>query len=133
MKFDTLLVDDDEIILFLHHKILTTTNIHPSPITFTSGEDLINYLKNKTESNKIKLILLDINMPHYNAWEILDIIEKENFQFDIRIILVTSSVDDLDKQKANSYKNVIYFIEKPMTKKTAEALKSNQHLSDLFS
>jgi CheY-like chemotaxis protein len=55
-------------------------------------------------------------MPVMDGWGLLDIIEAD-FDKKIEIIMVTSSVDQGDKDKAASYSKIIDFLEKPFSKK----------------
>jgi CheY-like chemotaxis protein len=64
----------------------------------------------------IHFVVLDINMPVMDGWGLLDIIEAD-FDKKIEIIMVTSSVDQGDKDKAASYSKIIDFLEKPFSKK----------------
>jgi CheY-like chemotaxis protein len=50
-------------------------------------------------------------MPVMDGWGLLDIIHEADFDKKIEIIMVTSSVDQGDKDKAASYSKIIDFLE----------------------
>jgi CheY-like chemotaxis protein len=61
------------------------------------------------------LLFLDINMPVMDGWGLLDIIHEADFD-KIEIIMVTSSVDQGDKDKGLVFK-IIDFLENHLVKK----------------
>lgn len=117
-----LVVDDDEIVLLVQRKILQRCGITNKPFTFKSGFDALDFLK--AEENGAFLILLDINMPGMNGWQFLSRIKNLNPSVKIYVIMVTSSIDGYDKEVAAKYSEVIGFIEKPITSKNCEKIKS---------
>jgi CheY-like chemotaxis protein len=55
-------------------------------------------------------------MPVMDGWGLLDIIHEADFDKKIEIIMVTSSVDQGDKDKAASYSKIIDFLENHLVK-----------------
>lgn len=107
-----MLVDDDKTSNFLNKKILSKFFTDTHIYDFLVAEEAIFFLENS--NTKIDLILLDINMPDINGWELIDIL-KENSKIDIpSIIMLSSSVDEQDMQKSKSYNEVKGFITKPL-------------------
>lgn len=107
-----MLVDDDKTSNFLNKKILSKFFTDTHIYDFLVAEEAIFFLEN---SNTIMdLILLDINMPDINGWELIDIL-KENSKINIPpIVMLSSSVDEQDMQKSKSYDEVKGFITKPL-------------------
>lgn len=62
-------------------------------------------------------------MPVMNGWDLLDVIHQENFEKEVHVVMVTSSVDASDKEKAFSYSKVIDFVEKPLDEQALQRLK----------
>jgi len=116
------LIDDDPDTNFYNKIILKKTNTIKEIIVFENGKDALQYLE---EGNKnIDLILLDINMPIMNGWQFLNkyenIINKKLNP--IVVVMLTSSANSDDKRKANMFKSVRKFINKPLTHKTVREI-----------
>lgn len=123
MNFTVAVVDDDNIILFLHKKILQKEKFQESPHVFNSAKKALDFFDKIPDSAKPILLFLDINMPVMNGWDLLDVIHQENFEKEVHVVMVTSSVDASDKEKAFSYSKVIDFVEKPLDEQALQRLK----------
>ncbi len=132
MNFKTLLVDDDQVILFLHQKMCQLSNFDSQAITLDSGEKLLDYLKQNDDDKANFVIFLDINMPGLNAWDVLDHLKNNKILAELYIILVTSSVDNADKTKAKDYNLILDFIEKPIKVEQLKDLQKHPGLQHLF-
>lgn len=125
-----LIVDDDEIVLLVQRKILHRCGITNDPVSFNKAGAAIEYLKEQKKGEF--LILLDINMPGMNGWQFLQELEELNLTAEVYVIMVTSSIDNYDKEEATNYKNVIGFIEKPITNQNCSKIKSLREISRFF-
>lgn len=123
MVYNVVVVDDDEIILFLHSKIIQVVGLHKSPKTFNSALKALDFFDSLSDDATPILLFLDINMPVMDGWGLLDVIHQEDFDKRIHVVMVTSSVDQADKEKAALYDKVIDFVEKPFSKANLEKLK----------
>ena len=120
---EVLIIDDDQVVVFIQKRMVSRAGLSLNPKSFFEAEAALCYLKEKAlENDNHFLILLDINMPKMNGWEFLEKLEKSSIQGRVMVVMVTSSVDARDRQKAREYKNVIDFIEKPITTKSCEKL-----------
>jgi DNA-binding NtrC family response regulator len=119
---EILLIDDDEMTLFIHQKILERSSV-PFPFkTFRNAQDCISYLETNAGQGKTFILLLDINMPGMSGWDMLDTLQSMSLDLDYMVIMATSSVDYEDRKKSELYKTVIDFVEKPLTLGACEAL-----------
>lgn len=132
MDFETIIIDDDEVILILFQKMMLATQFHHSPLLFSNGNLGVDYLRSKLDHKKPCVLFLDINMPQISGWDILDEIESMNQSNRIHVILISSSSNQSDKVKAAQYHSITTFIEKPLLKKDFEALKSHPEIAYLF-
>lgn len=68
----TLVIDDEEIDLFLAEKILTGSNYSDNIVFYNNARFALSYLENIKEHNQFPdLILLDLNMPAYTGEDFL--------------------------------------------------------------
>ncbi|MFN3405561.1 MAG: response regulator, partial [Cytophagaceae bacterium] len=70
----------------------------------------------KMEDEIPEKIYLDLNMPHMNGYEFLDIFNQLPIHWKVKIIIVTSSNATEDIEKSAEYKNVINYMVKPVHK-----------------
>ncbi len=114
-----LLVEDDEIFMYLHSHIIKNIDKDAIIIEKRSSMEALAYLLSLENSNEVapNRILLDINMPELGGFQLLEKIEhlvKLNLK-DALIYMVSSSLYDEDRQRALSYWYIKGFVEKPMT------------------
>ncbi|WP_425639033.1 response regulator [Algoriphagus yeomjeoni] len=129
MKIKLLLIDDDRISLLIAKKYLTNHGIKElveEIIAFTEAEDALKLLK-QTKSNQdqnLFWILLDINMPNINGWEFLKLVEKNKLKNLLKVVMLTSSISEVDKSMATSFDMVHGFFTKPLTQEKCEEFKA---------
>jgi response regulator RpfG family c-di-GMP phosphodiesterase len=89
--------------------------------TFNFPVDGFKYLaKEYADTTNPTVLLLDINMPMWSGWDFLDNFEKldDKIKKQFKIYLLSSSIDVNDKHRARENKNVLDYIEKPLSEKT---------------
>lgn len=126
-----LIIDDDSIVLFIQEKMLKKCEISSHPFTFKDARKAINFLKLQEPEHHF-LILLDINMPLMNGWEFLEEVKNLLVYPNVKVLMVTSSINKYDKEKSKIYKSVIGFIEKPISTENCLKLKENPKLKMFF-
>ena len=83
--------------------------------------DGFNYLaKEYAGTTSPSVLLLDINMAGWSGWDFLDNFEKldDKIKRQVKIYILSSSFDVNDKHRAKENKNVVDYIEKPLSEKT---------------
>ena len=116
-KINLLVIDDDDINIFIIKKIVEKTGYNVEMTSKTNGQLAIDHLKTKTENHADfpHLILVDINMPVLNGWEFIEAFEQLDCPSKPDVYMLSSSVYENDIEKANSYKTVNGFISKPLS------------------
>jgi len=132
MNYEVLNVDDDKMVLFIHEKMMMHSEFCKSPKSFESGHDTLNYIAEHKSKDKKFIIFLDVNMPELNGWEFMDKLDKMALNSFCHIFIVTSSIDNADKEKAESYPVSVGFVEKPLSIEKLKELKKIEILKDLF-
>ncbi len=121
MRFKkVLLIDDDDIDLYVSKRILKSYSFSEVIITTNSVKDALEYITNNiSNSPPPEIIFLDLNMPGENGLDFLnafEIISKEH-KLSCNIALLINVVDSNDKEtaQAKSHPMVKYVFEKPLT------------------
>jgi CheY-like chemotaxis protein len=116
-----ILVDDDEIVIFMTKRIIKEVEDIELTATFKNGLDAINYFKENAQNPDLlpDILFLDLFMPIMDGWQFLEefLSVKPNLAKPILIYVVSSSIYPEDISKAKSYSDVFDYIIKPITKK----------------
>lgn len=118
MKNTILIIDDDLIVRMITQQMIKIVDESVFCKSFENGALGLSFLETLENTSDEFMILLDINMPVLDGWGFLDGLEKisEKIISRLTIYVVTSSTDENDKRKANSYKTVKKIFKKPLTK-----------------
>ncbi|WP_373072814.1 response regulator [Zeaxanthinibacter enoshimensis] len=116
------IIDDDPITIFGITKMLNALECCESIETYMNGEQAIRAIREQLETQQDipEVIFLDINMPIMDGWQFLDQFIGLNISRTIRINIVTSSIDPVDRQNWKDYRSrthhLIEFRNKPITR-----------------
>ncbi|WP_167459519.1 response regulator [Pedobacter jejuensis] len=132
MKHKILIVDDDDIALFLHSTLLIDCGAIYEPETFNSASAAISYLEEPVSRDNQYLIFLDINMPEMNGWGFLEKLKGHPLQNNIQVVMVTSSTESSEKKKALDIRLVKDFLIKPLKEQDLYDLQAVQNIDSFF-
>ena len=94
--------------------------------SFTNPEEALSFLKGLVEKgdNFPCLIFLDINMPEMDGWEFLEIYKDfpAANRSTCRIFMVSSSIYEKDKERADQHEMLSGFVSKPLTLEVFEEI-----------
>ena len=119
-----LLVDDDDDTNFFNRRLLLKMDIAEKIQVAENGREALDFLSNNghflINGNNYPvpmLILLDLNMPGMNGWEFLEEYHKLPAEQKGKIVLVmlTSSPNPEDAERAKENENVAGFANKPLS------------------
>ncbi|WP_461790590.1 response regulator [Pedobacter sp.] len=113
-----LLIDDNEIDLKIHYRIINLSGFFDEIISCQSGEEGLNYI-NKNLNNPEQwpdFILLDIQMPEMDGFEFLEIYKTfpKPFLDRCKLAILSSTLDFGDIKKAEANPLVIKLLKKPL-------------------
>ena len=119
-----MLVDDDNVDNFINKKVIINSKFTDNVCIHTTTNSALEFLKNmdelKLDSSSSILpshIFLDINMPVSDGFHFLEEFNKlpAKITAEVKIVMLTSSLNPNDQVKSEAYKNVIHFLSKPLT------------------
>lgn len=114
-----MLIDDDQIFNFIHHKVIEQINNSIPIITFQSSQTALIFFETKEKNdnaNEKTLVFLDINMPFLNGFELIEKVMEQNCSTEHLVFYVVSStLNEKEIERATAYELVKGFYSKPLT------------------
>ncbi len=119
LKSRVFIIDDDPIHQRIAQIMISKHNLFDEYFSYTEAQKAIDFLQEnkKNEETLPDVILLDLNMPVIDGWDFLETFETliKEFKKNIRVFIVSSSVDEKDVLRSKSYFAVKGFISKPLS------------------
>jgi CheY-like chemotaxis protein len=122
MSHRVMLIDDSESDLLYTRIILQRASVPYEVLAFETAQDALRALKAGGEP--VDLILLDINMPGMNGFEFLEAYQalRGDQQADVVVVMLTSSPDPADRERALAFPCVKGYVTKPIDRASADGL-----------
>lgn len=136
LKLDTtvkiILVDDDPIVILLQKKLMKKVGMLDEVDSFNSGEEALDFLEDERLMLDEYLMFLDINMPGLSGWQVLDTLIESKLDGKISVIIITSSIEQAEREKSKQYDQVIDFWIKPFNLQSFARLKEHKIIQKFF-
>ena len=115
-----MVVDDNQIDQMMYKRIIDRSGLVGHTLSFPLAEDALEYLKSDALPQP-DLILLDINMPRMDGFEFLEAATAQlGPNFCTVVVMLTTSLDPRDEQRAKQIAAVKRFLNKPLTEALLE-------------
>jgi CheY-like chemotaxis protein len=124
-----MLIDDNEIDNLINQKMIESASLSKHIFSHTGAKSAIEFLRNvekvKDTTMLPDMIFLDIDMPLMDGFQFLEEFEKltEKTKKHCRIVMLTSSINPQDVNRAKKYPYVQQYLNKPLTSDNLENLK----------
>ncbi|MUP44543.1 response regulator [Gramella sp. BOM4] len=114
MRRSVVVIDDDEVYQTIIRKFISRAEVFTEASYYTSPVDALAGLK--SAESLPDFILLDINMPLMDGWQLLKELEElfPGLYHRSNIYIVTSSIAYSDKQTVKEFPGVKGFLSKPL-------------------
>jgi CheY-like chemotaxis protein len=114
------LIDDEPVFHKIVQMTIKNTELSKEATYSVDGEVVLDYLEEKKlESQSLPdYIFVDLYMPTFDGWDFLNRFQKlyKSLQKNIKIYVVSSSIDPADINRSKLYPFVTTFISKPIMK-----------------
>ena len=114
-----LLVDDDQIFVYLTKRTIKETKLAEQIEVFENGKEAIDFLYKVADNKDLipNIIFLDLSMPVLDGWGFLDeyLLIKPELRNNITLFVLSSSFSEQDKQRVKKYNFVSDYFVKPIT------------------
>jgi len=116
-----LLIDDDDIIQFIHRKVISAVDPEADVSAVFSADKGLEALLNWDSELLPDFIFIDISMPVNSGFDFLDALISDHPALHAallersRVFLLTSSVNPRDQQRAQGYALIERMLSKPLT------------------
>jgi CheY-like chemotaxis protein len=123
------LVDDNRASNFLHQCLLEELSLTDEIVVLSNGRQALEYFTTQrrgqegSEPGGQDLVLLDVNMPVMNGWELLHALEHADGEYLRRnaVVMLTSCTHETDAAKARR-PSIKGYLEKPLDEQKVSAL-----------
>ncbi len=113
------LIDDDLAINYFHKRLFLKLELGENVFTFSNSnaalDEIIKLEDTHCESDLV-YVFLDINMPEVDGWAFLEKFKKINelIKFEVKIFILSSSINPEDVVKAKNNNFVTNYFAKPL-------------------
>ena len=126
-------VDDDYATNYYHEIIIKDADIVQDLKFFQVPREALDYIKQNYENEESadpEVIFIDINMPQIDGWKFLSLLGEMDIKNFPAIIMLSTSINPRDEERAKNNPHVFDFMNKPLTIEYLEKLKVKLEAAD---
>ncbi len=124
-KLNFIVIDDSKLDCFIAEKIIRNTGKSDSIRSFLQAKDALEFIRTAQNDDEFHtIVLVDIQMPIMNGFEFVEAFETlpNDTKAYYTLYVISSSINDNDLNRVNTYASVKQFINKPLTTNSLEAM-----------
>ncbi len=132
MDIRLMIIDDDPIHHKIAHRLMKKLSHQINYQCYLHALDAFAYISDNNYKDALPdLILLDLNMPLLSGWAFVELFETISLHLvkPVDIVILTSSINPADMEKAQNYSFVKGFFNKPFTEELLIDILSSSFLS----
>lgn len=115
---NVLLVDDRESDIELTRILLDEAGLHCNLMVANNSSEALGIIReHSSQGNPVDLMLLDINIPGMDGFELLEYMRKDEKFSNIAVVMCTVSIYDKDEKRAKSLGAIGYVLKPPSMQK----------------
>jgi CheY-like chemotaxis protein len=130
MYDNIMLLDDDDLVNFINQKVMESCHFSKNIYVNTSAKSALEFINNMAlvgasgKNLMPQVIFIDLNMPLMDGFQFIQTLlrNQNNDIQNIKLVILTSSVHEMDRSKAQAISGNIEFLNKPLTKEMLESL-----------
>lgn len=112
-------IEDSEIDQYVIEQMMKRSSFAEQVFISSSAKEALDNLDKFSSNNEEmpELIFLDIHMPNMNGFAFLTELEKKygHIKDHMSVIILTTSLDPIDRTTSESYSNIKMYLNKPLT------------------
>ena len=111
-----LLIDDSDFDNLINEQIVKASGFASTITIKQSAMEALDFLRASNSPNLPSIIFLDLMMPEMDGFDFLEQFDKleDHIRNNCKVVVISSSIDHDDIERAQSNKYVIKFISKPL-------------------
>jgi CheY-like chemotaxis protein len=110
------LIEDDQAMNYYHQRLFVKQDFADEVLSYHSAKEALNGIKSLQQVTLL-YIFLDLNMPQMDGWHFIEELEKLKFDSNtqIKLFVLSSSVNPNDMMKAKQNSAVTDYLSKPLS------------------
>jgi len=109
-----IIIDDEPINCFIVEQLCKKISLSSNIISFSDSTVAFSFLDTLAKEEMPELLFIDLNMPMLSGWELLETTRDKLILAQSKVIILTSSMLDEDKIRADKDPLIMSFLIKPV-------------------
>lgn len=124
-RYKYILIDDSMLDLFINEKMLNVHELAEAVVKFSDPRQALEFISAQAGQLPVRyVILLDLQMPVMNGFQFVDGFRQveASLQANFRIIMLSSTIDSQDIQRAKADPQIVEIMTKPLNPERLQSI-----------